>query len=598
MVKSVFLRHVLVETKEMARMALSAYMESTDEDPFSQIASSLSACALTRAEGGRIGWVDLATVDMNEATTTILPTSVLTTLWSLQPKSGDLHIISSTETNQHHLILAEELLLNHLSRMDGATKDNNTIPRVGSHSGQNALIARSKLRGQGVTPTFPKNPKTYKIHTVGCQMNVADSERLKGVFQHDLGMAEATDDKDADVVVFNTCSIRDHAEQKLYDSLGPYSAQKRAGRDVALIVTGCVAQQEGDALLRRVPEIDVVVGPQYVPRLRDVLDSVEWGHQVLATSPMIQQDRDFSKPVREHRVKAWVNVIYGCNEHCTYCVVPAVRGMEQSRTMESILEECLDLANNGYKEITLLGQNIDAYGRDMVPKRNFADLLVYLNANLPDGMRIRYVTSHPRYFADGVIDAVANLDKVCECFHMPFQAGDDGVLKRMRRGYTFESYMKIIDKIRLRAPDAAICGDVIVGFPGESDEAFEQTLALMREVKFDNLNTFAYSPRPNTDAALFEDQIAEEVKASRLRRVQALAAEHALERSKRYVGRTVEVLVEGRNPRNPEQVMGRTRQGRQIFFGGDIDSLEGKLVDVEVTEARTWSLMGRQASLS
>ena len=230
----------------------------------------------------------------------------------------------------------------------------------------------------------------------------------------------------------------------------------------------------------------------------------------------------------------------------------------------------------------------------MLPKRTFAELLHYLNENIPDGTleRIRYVTSHPRYFSDRVIDAVADLDKVCECFHMPFQAGDDEVLRRMRRGYTFDSYMKIIDKIRAKAPDASICGDVIVGFPGETDEAFERTLDVMRAVKFDNLNTFAYSPRPNTEAALWEDQIPEDVKAERLQKVQRLAAEHALERSERYVGKKVEVLVEERNPRNVEQVMGRTRQGRQVFFDGDIDELIGCLEEVKITEARPWSLTG------
>lgn len=336
---------------------------------------------------------------------------------------------------------------------------------------------------------------------------------------------------------------------------------------------------------------------------------------------MLQQEpSDFSKPVRGHSVRAWVNVINGCNgksspglarvrdvcrimhglihrhhstpEHCTYCVVPATRGMEVSRTMSSILKECLDLADNGYKEVTLLGQNIDAYGRDMVPKRTFAELLEFLNHNLPDGMRIRYVTSHPRYFSDRVIDAVADLDKVMECFHMPFQAGDDEVLRKMRRGYSYQSYLRIIEKIRNKAPDASICADVIVGFPGETDEAFEKTLELMADVHFDNLNSFAYSPRPNTEAALWEDQVPEEVKAERLQRVQKLAVEHGLERSQRYLGRVVEVLVEDANPRDPGQVMGRTRQGRQVYFDGDLNYLRGELVNVKITEARTWSLVG------
>lgn len=390
-------------------------------------------------------------------------------------------------------------------------------------------------------------------------------------------------------------SIRDHAEQKLYDTLGPYAARKRKGEQIALIVTGCVAQQEGEALLRRVPEIDVVLGPQYVPYLSNVLERVQDGHQVVATAPMLVQE-DMSQPIRGHDVRAWVNVIYGCNEHCTYCVVPATRGMEQSRTMESILKECLDLASSGYKEVTLLGQNIDAYGRDMVPKRSFADLLEYLNARLPSPMRIRYVTSHPRYFSDRVIDAVANLDKVCECFHMPFQAGDDQVLRNMRRGYTYDSYLRIIRKIREKAPDSAICGDVIVGFPGETEEAFQKTLQLMEEVQFDNLNTFAYSPRPNTEAALWEDQVPDDVKAGRLQRVQELATRHGLERSERYLDRIVEVLVEDANPRNPkQQVMGRTRQGRQVYFDGNLSELKGQFVQVKITEARTWSLVGEMA---
>mmetsp|Transcript_2328 Transcript_2328/g.4873 ORF Transcript_2328/g.4873 Transcript_2328/m.4873 type:complete len:292 (+) Transcript_2328:346-1221(+) len=284
--------------------------------------------------------------------------------------------------------------------------------------------------------------------------------------------------------------------------------------------------------------------------------------------------------------------------HCTYCVVPSVRGVEQSRSMEAILQECLQLAATGYKEVTLLGQNIDAYGRDMTPRRTFADLLHYLNDNLPNNTisRIRYVTSHPRYFSDRVIDAVADLAKVCECFHVPFQAGDDQVLRDMRRGYTYDSYMNIIRKIRAKAPDASICGDVIVGFPGETEEAFQRTLDLMEEVKFDNLNTFAYSPRPNTEAANWENQVPPDVQSDRLQRVQALAAKHALERSERYVGRVVDVLVEDRNPKNRNEVMGRTRQGRQVFFEGDVDELKGEEVMVEIVEARTWSLVGKIAT--
>jgi len=479
-------------------------------------------------------------------------------------------------------------------------------------------------------------------------MNVADSERIMGVLEGELGLTsldDAMDDsidqslitttnkssknkenkvpKTPDILLLNTCTIRDHAEQKVYDALGPYTALKRAGRPLAIVVAGCVAQQEGEALLRRFPEVDLVLGPQYIPWLGDLLIEVGKGSQLAMTESMIwsegggsvlsgdgransagwnssrDKDGDWMVPIkRGHSIRAWVNVIYGCNEHCTYCVVPSVRGVEQSRSMEAILQECLQLAATGYKEVTLLGQNIDAYGRDMTPRRTFADLLHYLNDNLPNNTisRIRYVTSHPRYFSDRVIDAVADLAKVCECFHVPFQAGDDQVLRDMRRGYTYDSYMNIIRKIRAKAPDASICGDVIVGFPGETEEAFQRTLDLMEEVKFDNLNTFAYSPRPNTEAANWENQVPPDVQSDRLQRVQALAAKHALERSERYVGRVVDVLVEDRNPKNRNEVMGRTRQGRQVFFEGDVDELKGEEVMVEIVEARTWSLVGKIAT--
>jgi tRNA-2-methylthio-N6-dimethylallyladenosine synthase len=611
-----------------------------ENDPFGLVASLLSACTATREDGGTIGWIeppDQSVIDKTNDTTVkrtpppltptsvVLPESVIQQVYDQTPKAGDILIVQSTETEQYHIVYVSELWvdlpLSSTARQWGETTPTKARPtpstgtsstapsnevldedivRTGSYGGSNTVFTRKKLKGQGVLPVLAENSmQTYHIQTAGCQMNLADSERMAGILEHQLHLTVTDKPEQADVVVFNTCSIRDHAEQKLYDALGPYCAKKRAGKQIALIVTGCVAQQEGEALLRRVPEIDVVLGPQYVPFLPNVLDQVMRGqaHQVVVTEPMLlQEDIGWNQPVRGHTVRAWVNIIHGCNEHCTYCVVPGTRGMEQSRTMENILQECLTLSQAGYKEVTLLGQNIDAFGRDMTPKRTFADLLEFLNANLPDPeMRIRYVTSHPRYFSDRVIDAVANLDKVCECFHMPFQAGDDKVLQDMRRGYTYASYMKIIHKIRAKAPDAAICGDVIVGFPGETEEAFLKTLELMKEVKFDNLNTFAYSPRPNTEAALWDNQIPEDVKSERLSRVQVLAAKHGLERSERYVGRTIPVLVEDRNPKNPNQVMGRTRQGRQAYFDGDLEQLKGKLVNVRITEARTWSLMGEPA---
>jgi tRNA-2-methylthio-N6-dimethylallyladenosine synthase len=627
----------LVQGGSASPLALQQEQESASKDPFGRVASLVSACTVTRNEGGTIGWVeppppplptdtDTETTDTADrggtppltTATAVLPPSVIQQVYAQTPKAGDILTIQAVETQQWHTVQVSEVWLDvplsrtarRLGEPVGSTgtadndDDNNgnssiqtsSAPaRTGSHAGSNAVFARRKLKGQGVLPILPKNMKTYHIQTAGCQMNVADSERLAGILENQLHLVVTDQPEQADLVLFNTCSIRDHAEQKLYDALGPYCAKKRQGKQIALIVTGCVAQQEGEALLRRVPEVDIVLGPQYVPFLSNVLEqAMQGGQQVVVTEPMLlQEDIGWNQPVRGHTVRAWVNVINGCNEHCTYCVVPATRGMEQSRTMEHILQECTSLSLAGYKEVTLLGQNIDSYGRDMVPRRSFAELLQYLNARLDDKeMRIRYVTSHPRYFSDRVIDAVANLDKVCECFHMPFQAGDDQVLQKMRRGYSYDSYMKIINKIRDKAPDASICGDVIVGFPGETEEAFQKTLQLMEEVKFDNLNTFAYSPRPNTEAALWENQVPEHVKSERLQRVQALATQHGLERSERYMGRVVPVLVEDANPRNPDQVMGRTRQGRQVYFDGNLDTLKGTLVNVRVTQARTWSLMG------
>lgn len=672
-VQRLYVRHIVTETRAVAEAALQRALasDSSSSDPFGDAARSISTCTATRDQGGTIGWVEPQERAGSDASSvppeSIVTPAVIDALYALQPKAGDTHILWDESNDRWHVLQVSELWMNPNSYLGTAattTSEANSLdneqdrqqepPLVGSFSGSNLVLPRRKpLKGQGILPQYPQQLQTYTIQTAGCQMNVADSERLEGILRNDLQLTVAESPSKADLVLFNTCSIRDKAERKLYDALGPYAAAKRQGqRDLVLVVTGCVAQQEGQALLRRVPEIDAVLGPQHVPHLRNILEQVAHGHQLVATAPALLQesndgvegegDRGLSnQPIRGHAVRAWVNVIHGCNEHCTYCVVPATRGMEQSRTMEAILEECRALAAAGYREVTLLGQNIDAYGRDMQPRRTFAELLTFLNAHLPDKMRIRYVscfcvlrrfkisfyghfvvvlksrisictyvflvaslllsalifcsqvTSHPRYFSDRVIDAVADLDKVCECFHMPFQAGDDAVLQRMRRGYTHASYMKIIDKIRSKAPDAAICADVIVGFPGETEGAFQKTLELMEEVKFDNVNSFAYSPRPNTEAALWGDQVDEDVKAERLQRVQQLAAKHGLKRSERYLGKTVEVLVEDANPRNPrQQVFGRTRQGRQVYFDGDLDELQGELVNVKITEARTWSLIG------
>ena len=445
------------------------------------------------------------------------------------------------------------------------------------------------------------NSRRYHITTFGCQMNKADSERMAGVLE-EMGFDFTEDPNDANVILYNTCTIRDNAEQKVYSYLGRQAKRKQQEPDLTIIVAGCVAQQEGETLLRRVPEIDLVMGPQHANRLQDLLEQVFDGNQIVATEP-IEIIEDITKPRRDSDVTAWVNVIYGCNERCTYCVVPNVRGIEQSRRPEAIRAEMEELGRLGYKEITLLGQNIDAYGRDLpgsTPEGrhlyNFTDLLYFIH-DVPGIERLRFATSHPRYFTERLIKACAELPKVCEHFHIPFQSGDNQVLKTMARGYTHEKYRRIIETIREYMPDAAISADAIVGFPGETEEQFENTLKLVDDIGFDLLNTAAYSPRPGTPAAVWENQLSEEVKADRLQRLNRLVSVKAAERSQRYLNRIEEVLVEGTNPKDSSQVMGRTRGNRLTFFSGNLAELKGQQVKVKITQVRPFSLTGEPVEL-
>ena len=441
---------------------------------------------------------------------------------------------------------------------------------------------------------------SYWITTFGCQMNKADSERMAGILES-MGYRAGHDEHSADLVLYNTCTIRDNAEQKVYSYLGRQAQRKRTNPNLTLVVAGCVAQQEGESLLRRVPELDLVMGPQHANRLDVLLAQVEQGQQVVATEEHHILE-DITTARRDSSICGWVNVIYGCNERCTYCVVPSVRGQEQSRLPEAIKLEMEGLAAQGFKEITLLGQNIDAYGRDLpgiTPEGRRAHTLTDLLHHVHDvaGIeRIRFATSHPRYFTERLIDACADLPKVCEHFHVPFQSGDDDVLKAMARCYTVDRYRRIVERIRERMPDASISADVIVAFPGETDAQYRRTLALIEELGFDAVNTAAYSPRPNTPAADWPGQLSEEVKVERLQEINALVERTARERSARYAGRIEEILVEGLNPKDPQQVMGRTRTNRLTFFpaaktdGGAWQA--GDLAAVRIEAVRPFSLSG------
>ena len=453
------------------------------------------------------------------------------------------------------------------------------------------------------SPTPQAGRGSYWITTFGCQMNKADSERMAGILES-MGYREAPAELEADLVLYNTCTIRDNAEQKVYSYLGRQAQRKRSNPNLTLVVAGCVAQQEGESLLRRVPELDLVMGPQHANRLDVLLAQVEQGQQVVATEEHHILE-DITTARRDSTICGWVNVIYGCNERCTYCVVPSVRGKEQSRLPEAIRLEMEGLAAQGFKEITLLGQNIDAYGRDLpgiTPEgrrqHTLTDLLQFVH-DVEGIERIRFATSHPRYFTERLIDACADLPKVCEHFHIPFQSGDDAVLKAMARGYTVDRYRRIIERIRERMPDASISADVIVAFPGETDAQYRRTLDLVEEIGFDQVNTAAYSPRPNTPAADWPDQLPEDVKVERLRELNALVEAKAKQRSARYAGRIEQILVEGTNPKDPAQVMGRTRTNRLTFFPGqrpDGTPIQpGELVDVRIKEVRAFSLSGTLA---
>ena len=433
----------------------------------------------------------------------------------------------------------------------------------------------------------------YHIHTFGCQMNMADSERMAGVLEK-MGYSNSTDPNDANVLVYNTCSIREKAEVKVYSALGEQAKRKqKEGTDLKVVVAGCVATQEGEQLLRRVPEVDLVMGPHHVNRIDELLDQVDLGGSQVCAVDEIHISEDVATPRRDSDITAWVNVIYGCNECCTYCVVPTTRGKEQSREPDVIRNEVLSLGEAGYREVTLLGQNIDAYGRDLPGfaadgsgRRlwTFSDLLRKVSG-CPGIDRIRFATSHPRYFTRRLIETCAELPEVCEYFHVPFQSGNDEVLRRMKRGYDMRRYLGIVDNIRELMPMASISADVIVGFPGETEEQFMDTMHIVERCKFDRVFTAAYSPRPNTPAAEWDDQVADLVKQDRLNRLNRLCQRVAGEVSQRFVGTEQEVLVEALNPKNPEQVMGRTEHNKIAFFPADLKETRGKLIRVKVNSA-------------
>lgn len=434
--------------------------------------------------------------------------------------------------------------------------------------------------------------KTYYIFNYGCQMNASDTEHYAGQLE-ELGYILAEDFHTADVIIVNTCCVRESAEKKIAGKIGELKNVKTKNPEVVICVAGCMAQKDGEKLLKKHPQVDLLLGTAYVNDFKNILtDYLADRKGALYTDLTIHQSEFEGKMVRQSPFSAWIPIMYGCNNFCTYCIVPYVRGRERSRAIENIVAEIEQAVKEGYKEFTLLGQNVNSYGKDFGEKDAFAKLLRRVNEI--DGVeRVRYMTSHPRDMNEEVIKAVAECEHVCENFHVPFQAGSDEILRKMNRGYTREKYLELIKMIRSYVPDAAITTDIIVGFPGETEQNFEDTLALVQEVGFDAAFTFIYSKRSGTPAAKMEGQVPLDVKKDRLNRLMEVQNLSSLRRNEEMLGKVVEVLAEGPS-RNPAVWTGRTRTNKIVLW-----PVEGKVyqpgdkVMVKVDTAQTWLVKGK-----
>ncbi|MEK7228861.1 MAG: tRNA (N6-isopentenyl adenosine(37)-C2)-methylthiotransferase MiaB [Candidatus Binatota bacterium] len=435
--------------------------------------------------------------------------------------------------------------------------------------------------------------KRLYIQTYGCQMNQHDSDRILRV----LGRTDytATDKaEEADVILLNTCSVRDRAEQKVYSALGRWRELKEKKKDLIIGVGGCVAQQEGEDLLRRLPYLDLVFGTHNIHRLGQMVEEV----RSLGNRPVeIGFYRDPSymeEPQGKPEVKgakALVTIMQGCNKVCSFCIVPHVRGQEISRAGEKIVGEIRELVRHGVKEVMLLGQNVNSYGKMSAGELTFPQLLRRIDSI--EGLeRIRFTTSHPQDLSLDLIEAYASLGKLCEHLHLPVQSGSDSVLQRMRRGYSRREYMEKIRRLRERCPEVALSTDIIAGFPGETEDDFEQTLEILREVEYSEIFAFTFSPRPQTVAAkIYPDDVPGEIKKQRLEIVQNLQHDISLRKNREKIGSVEEILVEGRSKLRQGQIMGRTRTNRIVNARGP-DSLAGKMVDVRIIGASANSLLG------
>lgn len=438
-----------------------------------------------------------------------------------------------------------------------------------------------------------ENQKEKKVVTLayGCQMSERDAETLTEITRQE-GYTSSEDLTNADLVIINTCCVRESAENKILGKIGELKKLKDKNPNLKIAISGCMVQQPGalERLQKRAPHIDIWAGTHNLHDFSALLQQAEQGEKVAEVWQEPKDALESTPHAEKGKLQANVNIMYGCNNFCSYCIVPHVRGRERSRKPEEIIQEIRDLVSSGCREVTLLGQNVNSYGKEFSPAYDFADLLQAVD-QIPGLLRVRFITSHPKDLSDKLISTVASGKKLCEHFHLPIQSGSNFILERMNRKYTREYYLSRVRKIQEFLPRASLTTDIIVGFPGESEQDFEQTIEMVNMVHYSHAFTFMYSKRSGTLAAEMEDQIPLDVKKRRLQRLMSVQNAKSLEWRQQMAGRTFEVLVEGPSKTNPERLTGRTRGNELVVFNGPADCI-GSLVNIRITEAGTWTLVG------
>ena len=463
------------------------------------------------------------------------------------------------------------------------------IPNLAVAADRKKVLVREEKLEMDIKPIY--KGKKYFLRTYGCQMNVHDSEEIK-YYLESLGY-EAVDELElADIVVLNTCAIRENAKDKVFGYLGRCKHLKKEKPDLIIAVAGCLMQKpnEIEEIHNRHKYIDIIIGTHNLNELPSLIEEANnkkiQNIEVYSNSDVVFENVKYN---RDSKVSAWINIIYGCDKFCTYCIVPFTRGRERSRKMEEVLEEVRDLKEQGYIEVTLLGQNVNAYGKDLNLGYDFATLLEEVaKIGIP---RIRFVTSHPWNFTDKMVDVIAKYDNVMPYVHLPIQSGSDDILRKMNRKYTIDEYKKLFDQIKSKVKNVAITTDIIVGFPNETDEDFEKTLDIVNYCKFDGAYTFIFSPREGTAAARMEDKVSMEVKEKRLQELNNLVNKYSLESNQKLVGKVVDVLVNGISEKDSSKVYGYTETMKLVNIVGGND-LIGKIMPVKITDAKSFSLDG------